>query len=90
MRFKKRKREDNEKESTDNPAVTLFVKRIVQFFLLFVVLKTLLIAALLILFPDTENSHTAHSIVNILPMLWFLGIIFWDFFKRYKLNKAGV
>lgn len=90
IRFKKRKIEDNEKESTDNPAVTLFVKRIVQFFLLFVVLKTLLIAALLILFPHTENSHTAHSIVNILPMLWFLGIIFWDFFKRYKLNKAGV
>lgn len=90
IRSKKRKNQDNEEESTDNPAVTLFVKRIVQFFLLFVILKTLLIAALLIFFPDTENSHTAHSIVNIIPMLWFLGIILWDFFKKYKLNRAGV
>ncbi|QEE50036.1 hypothetical protein FUA48_10720 [Flavobacterium alkalisoli] len=88
IRFKKRKNEDSKEESTDHPAVTLFVKRIVQFFFIFVVLKIVIVMTLMMLHPGAENSHTAHSIVNIVPLLWFLGIIIWDFFKRYKLNRA--
>lgn len=66
--------------NVDHPAVTLFVKRCLQLFYIYIVTGiTLYMFGLNKGLPNT---------VNILPVVWFVLIIVWDNIKRYKQYRA--
>lgn len=66
--------------NVDHPAVTLFVKRCLQLFYIYIVTG-------IILYVFGLNKGLPNT-VNILPVVWFVLIIVWDNIKRYKQNRA--
>jgi len=66
--------------NVDHPAVTLFVKRCLQLFYIYIVSG-------ITLYVFGFNKGLPNT-VNLLPIVWFVLIIFWDNIKRYKQNRA--
>ena len=68
--------------NVDHPAVTLFVKRCLQLFYIYIVSG--------ITFHIFGFNKWLPNAINMLPFVWFVLIIVWDNIKRYKQNRAEV